>query len=415
VTAPFYAWSHAAKVVPGESCPTGSSSSAGLSFYVDGPYPNDYDGALFFSDYSRDCIWVMKRTGGALPDPAAVTTFAAGAANPVDVQVGPDGELYYADFDGGTIRRIGYTAANQSPVAVANATPTSGPTPLNVSFSGGASSDADPGDTITYAWDLDGDGAYDDSSAENPMYTYTTAGTYTASLQVTDNHGATGRATVTITAGNRAPTATITSPAAGARWKVGETITFGGSASDPDEGPLPPSALSWSLVLFHCPSNCHTHPLAELPGRGGRLVRDPRSRVSVLPRAAAHGDRLRRTHGHEDRAARPADGEPHAELQPDRAHARPQRQERGGALHADRDRRLQQLDRGAVAAGRGQPDVDVAALVRRRRANPQPRRKRNRHAHRHVPLQRRLVGVPLRRGRLRAPRWRRGARGAARC
>jgi hypothetical protein len=105
------------------------------------------------------------------------------------------------------------------------------------------------------------------------MYTYPTAGTYTASLQVTDNHGATGRATVTITAGNRAPTATITSPAAGARWKVGDTITFGGSASDPDEGPLPPSALSWSLVLFHCPSNCHTHPLQSYPGvAGGSFV-----------------------------------------------------------------------------------------------------------------------------------------------
>jgi hypothetical protein len=61
ITPPVFAWSHSAKVVPGESCPTGSSSAAGLSFYRDGPYPADFDGALFFSDYSRDCIWVMKR------------------------------------------------------------------------------------------------------------------------------------------------------------------------------------------------------------------------------------------------------------------------------------------------------------------------------------------------------------------
>jgi glucose/arabinose dehydrogenase len=269
VVAPFFTWSHAAKVVAGETCPTGSSSSAGLSFYVDGPYPADYDGALFFSDYSRDCIWAMKRNGGPLPSPTAITTFAAGAANPVDVQVGPDGELYYADFDGGTIRRIEYTAANQSPVAVAAAAPSSGPTPLTVSFSGTGSSDPDPGDTITYAWDLDGDGAYDDSTSATPTYTYTAAGTYSASLQVTDNHGATGRASVTIDAGNRAPTATITSPAAGTTWKVGDTITFAGSASDPEDGALPPSALSWSLLLQHCPSNCHTHPVQDYAGVAG--------------------------------------------------------------------------------------------------------------------------------------------------
>jgi len=273
VTAPFYTWSHAAKVVPGESCPTGSSSSAGLSFYVDGPYPNDYDGALFFSDYSRDCIWVMKRNGDALPNPSSITTFAAAAANPVDVQVGPDGALYYADFDGGTIRRIEYTAANQPPVAVATATPSSGPTPLNVSFSGTASSDPDAGDTITYAWDLDGDGAYDDSTSATPTYTYTAAGTYTVSLQVTDNHGATGRASVSVSAGNRPPTATITSPAAGTTWKVGDMITFAGSATDPEDGPLAASSLSWSLVLNHCPSNCHTHPVQSYPGvAGGSFV-----------------------------------------------------------------------------------------------------------------------------------------------
>lgn len=266
VVAPYSAWSHSATVVPGESCPTGSSSVAGLSFSVSGPYPADFDGALFFADYSRDCIWVMKRNGGSLPSPSAITTFAAGAANPVDLQVGPSGELYYADFDGGTIRRVEYTAANQPPVAVATATPTSGPTPLTVSFSGTGSSDPDPGDTIVFAWDLDGDGAYDDSTSATPTYTYTAVGTYTASLRVTDNRGATGRASVTITAGNRAPTATITSPAAGTTWKVGDTIAFAGSASDPEQGALPASALSWSLVLQHCPSTCHTHPVQDYPG-----------------------------------------------------------------------------------------------------------------------------------------------------
>lgn len=57
VAGPYFNWRHGATVVPGESCATtAGSSAAGLSFYTGGPYPADFDGALFFADYSRDCI-----------------------------------------------------------------------------------------------------------------------------------------------------------------------------------------------------------------------------------------------------------------------------------------------------------------------------------------------------------------------
>ena len=65
---------------------------------------------------------------------------------------------------GGTIRRIRYFNQNQPPTAVASANPTSGAAPLTVAFDGTASSDPD-GDALTYAWDLDGDGAFDDATA----------------------------------------------------------------------------------------------------------------------------------------------------------------------------------------------------------------------------------------------------------
>ncbi len=44
-------------------------------------------------------------------------------------------------------------------------------------------------DTFTYAWDLDGDGAYDDSTEEIPSYTFTTTGTKTVGMKVTDSQG----------------------------------------------------------------------------------------------------------------------------------------------------------------------------------------------------------------------------------
>jgi hypothetical protein len=47
---------------------------------------------------------------------------------------------------------------------------------------------------------------------------------------------------------------------------VGDTITFSGSATDAEDGQLPASSLSWSLVLHHCPSTCHTHVIQDFAG-----------------------------------------------------------------------------------------------------------------------------------------------------
>jgi glucose/arabinose dehydrogenase len=111
VTAPYYAYDHLSQVVAGESCPSGNSAISGLDFYVDGPFPNAYNGALFFSDWARDCIWAMMPGPDGLPDKTRIQTFNPGAANPVDLEVGPQGDLFYADLGGGTIRRISHIAA----------------------------------------------------------------------------------------------------------------------------------------------------------------------------------------------------------------------------------------------------------------------------------------------------------------
>jgi glucose/arabinose dehydrogenase len=266
VTAPHYAYNHSSKVVANESCPSGSSSISGLEFAAAGDaYPAEYDGALFFADYSRDCIWAMLEGSDGQPAPGQIQTFVAPASNPVHLETGPDGNLYYVDFGGGTIRRIEYVSTNRAPTAVADATPTTGAAPLTVSFDGTGSSDPD-GDTLSYAWDLDGDGAFDDSTAAQPTFTYTSQGSYTATLRVTDPDGASDTDSVTITVGNTPPTATITAPTAVTTWKVGDTINFSGSAADQQDGPLPPSALTWSLVLQHCPSNCHAHSIQDFVG-----------------------------------------------------------------------------------------------------------------------------------------------------
>jgi len=71
-----------------------------------------------------------------------------------------------------------------APVANFTATPTSGVAPLTVNFM-----DQSTGDGITaWAWDFDNDGTID-STDQNPSHTYTSAGTYTVNLKVSNENG----------------------------------------------------------------------------------------------------------------------------------------------------------------------------------------------------------------------------------
>ncbi len=135
VVAPYYTYRHSDSIVSGEACSNGQgSSTVGMAFYPGGAYPDAYDGALFFADYSRDCLWVMTKGADGLPDPATRANFLTPAANPVHLEIGPAGDLFYVDFSGGTVRRIQYFETNRPPTARLTATPASGPAPLSRAF-----------------------------------------------------------------------------------------------------------------------------------------------------------------------------------------------------------------------------------------------------------------------------------------
>src|SRR6187399_2455854 len=233
-----------------------------MAFYPSGSYPASYADALFFADHSRNCMWVMNKGANGLPDPATVHVFESGAAAPVDLQRGPAGDIFYVDHEGGTVHRIRYSPGNTPPTAVASANPRSGGIPLAVQFTGSQSSDPDPGAVLTYAWDLDGDGQFDDAFVANPSRTYNTAGQITVRLRVTDDHAASDIATVVVSPGNHAPVATVATPSPALTWAVGDAIAYSGSGQDQEDGSMPPGAMHWDVVMHHCPSGtptCHEH------------------------------------------------------------------------------------------------------------------------------------------------------------
>jgi PKD repeat protein len=92
-----------------------------------------------------------------------------------------------------------FISVSGAPVSLPGAYPTSGDVPLKVTFfTNGQDLDGSP---EYYDWDYDGNGIYDEQylTSVNATYTYNKAGTYNATLKVTDNTGMVGIASVPIT------------------------------------------------------------------------------------------------------------------------------------------------------------------------------------------------------------------------
>jgi len=144
---------------------------------------------------------------------------------------------------GTATRTITITApSNQAPVArFTFACPT-----RQCTFDGTSSSD-DVG-VVRYAWNW-GDGRSESHSGGTAKNTFV-AGTYNVTLTVTDGGGLTNSITKSVQvptpAANQPPTASITSPADGASFGQGTSVSFSGSGSDPEQGALTGGSLTWS-------------------------------------------------------------------------------------------------------------------------------------------------------------------------
>ncbi|HWT92815.1 MAG TPA: PKD domain-containing protein [Solirubrobacteraceae bacterium] len=95
-------------------------------------------------------------------------------------------------------------------------------TAVQVGEPAGFSANDSSGDLTKYAWDLDGDGAYDDGASDNAERAYAKPGAVRIGLRVRDRKGRTSYAhqTLTVTAGDAAPTQPVVTPKAAGRPPV---------------------------------------------------------------------------------------------------------------------------------------------------------------------------------------------------
>jgi glucose/arabinose dehydrogenase len=214
-------------------------------------FPAVYAGKYFFADYCGG--WIKSLD----PATGVATPFASGSLFVVDLDVGPDGALYYLSRSERVVGRVSSSSCSttQPPQITQNPASQTTSTGQPVTFTVGAVG----GLPLTYQWQRGGTAI---SGGTGSIYTLT-------SPQPTDS-GATFRVVVSNSAGsatsadavltvisNTAPSVSIDLPGAGLHYSGADIISYAGSATDPEDGVLPASAYTWQVDFHH---DTHLHP-----------------------------------------------------------------------------------------------------------------------------------------------------------
>jgi YVTN family beta-propeller protein len=197
-----------------------------------------------------DILVVTTNSGGL------VVSFAASATDTVDdspdVSCNPEsGSTFPAgetvvdctatDDSGNTASATFTLIVLLAPTAVTNG-PYAAVEGATVTLDGSGSSDID-GTIVTYAWDLNGDAAFDDATGVTAMKVFQENGLYTIGLMVTDDDGLTAAVTSEVTVTNAVPiVGAISAPIE--PTQVSAAIST--SSSFTDEGTLDTHTAQWS-------------------------------------------------------------------------------------------------------------------------------------------------------------------------
>ena len=179
----------------------GYDAITGGAVYRGAVYPEIYDGRYFFANFGQNVIYTADANGNF----SQFGNFGE-FSSPVDIQLAPNGTIQYMSMFEGTLYQLNYdpsSGAGLIPNAEATASITAGTGPLTVDFSS-AGSNSPNGSWLRYEWDFDSNGTIDSTTA-NPAHTYSTIGTSTATLTVTDDVGGSDTVEIEVTVVATAP------------------------------------------------------------------------------------------------------------------------------------------------------------------------------------------------------------------
>jgi len=184
-------------------------------------------GLIYSWDFGKDGTYETTSTTATVAIPwEQISAFSRNVAIPLRVKV-----EHSADPTKFT------TADTTFTISKLTAAFTSGPAPVSYCgdfpFDASSSAHSNPARILSYAWDMDNDGQFDDVFGETPTYNFSTPGDHLVTLQVTDDLGWSNTIGQTITtAAVRAPVALI-----GGSYVAdeGQPLSLnGGASSHPD-------------------------------------------------------------------------------------------------------------------------------------------------------------------------------------
>jgi cytochrome c len=270
----------------------GRTAEAGPVFYRSDfanaarPFPQYYDGKLFIYEFMRH--WIMAVTMDARGDLVSIERFmpSVNFAAPIEMEFGPNGDLYVLEYgtlwfqgnDDARLLRIEYNAGNRAPVVAAKVDTPKGALPLRVAFSSEGTLDFDE-DSLRYQWTISrGATVLRRLSQPNPSFTFTSAGTYSATLTVTDVHGAATRATpIEIIAGNQPPVVEVAVTGGNTSFFFPEVaVPYAVRVSDREDGTLESGRIAAARVLVSAQYAKDGPPATVGAPSGNRVVEGQR-------------------------------------------------------------------------------------------------------------------------------------------
>ena len=240
---------------------TQGCSIIGASFYnpANKQFPASYVGKYFYGDYCQG--WIKNVDVNT----KATAGFATGISNLVDIKTGPEGALYYLTLNG-VVSKISYTGTDAPVISTQ-------PAGVLVTVGGSATFTVSAtGTSPKYQWQrntVNIVGATDTSYTIGNAQTADNGASFRAVVSNASGTVTSAAAVLSVTT-SKPPVPTIATPASGATYTAGNLISFSGSATDPDEGSLPASDLTWTVTFQH---DVHNHPvLGPLIGSTGSFT-----------------------------------------------------------------------------------------------------------------------------------------------
>lgn len=209
-------------------------------------FPEYYDGKWFIVDFMRG--WIMAVSMDDNGNYKNMERFLPeqNFSSAIDMDFSPEGDLYVLEYgsawfkgnENARLVRIEYNSGNRKPVVEVLASKKSGALPFKTQLLSTGTKDYD-GDQLQYEWKVVGGGQTKTLKEANPALTLTKAGTYKATLTVTDAAGAKASKTLDLKVGNEPPAVAIDLAGANKTFYFpGSKLNYAVKVQDKEDGSL---------------------------------------------------------------------------------------------------------------------------------------------------------------------------------